>query len=184
MLKLSDLLAKFATGRTILVLLALEILFPAVFLPISLAPLQSVPGAAGIIDFLFFYTPSTVSSMIASYGDTGRAAYLTFLLVTDILHPIVYALLFSLAISWLFRRGFPAESQWQQLNLLPLGSLLFDLLENLSIATMLASYPNPIEPLAWLATGFTMAKWTLTAGGFVLVLIGTVLAIRRRSSRA
>lgn len=180
---LSDTLRKYAKGWLILALLALEVLFNAVILPGMQARLEASSGGVGPIDLLFFYTPEKVYSMVAAYGDAGRAAYRTFELTGDIVYPIVYTLFFSLLISWLFQRGFPADSSRQRLNVVPFGAWLFDLLENLSIVTMLSLYPATPAVVAILATIFTMLKWGFVGVVVVLVLLGVVMALRSRRQR-
>ncbi len=61
--------------------------------------------------------------MVESYGEAGRANYRLFELTGDIIYPIVYTLFFSLAITWLFQRGFSSNSAMQNLNVVPFRSL-------------------------------------------------------------
>ncbi|MDO3526388.1 hypothetical protein [Ralstonia pseudosolanacearum] len=174
----SELLKKYAKGWLIFGLLALEVLFSAVIVPGIRAELEAVSGGTGFIDLQFFYTPEKAYTMISSYGDVGRTIYRTFELTTDIAHPVIYALLFSLLISWLFRRGLAANSQLQLLNIVPLGAWLFDLLENVSIVSMLLAYPSAPDVTAWLATVFTMIKWCFVSASIALVLAGFVLSLK------
>lgn len=177
---LSHTLQKYAKGWLILILFALELLFNALILPRTQARLVAESGGTGPIDLQFFYTPEKVYEMIASYGEAGRAAYRTFELTGDIIYPIVYTLFFSLLITWLFQRGFAADSAAQRLNVVPFGALLFDLLENLSIVLMLSSYPSTLTIVAWLATIFTMIKWVFAGVSIVLLLVGFVMALKNR----
>ena len=169
---LSNTLKKYANGWLVLILLAGEIFFNAVILPAQQAKIQSTPGAAGPIDLQFFYTPEKVYGMIASYGDEIRASYRTFELTGDIAYPVVYTLFFSLAITWLFQRGFPADSNMHKYNVVPFGAWLFDLFENLCIVAMLSIYPSTPAALAWLATIFTMTKWLFIIPTALLLLYG------------
>ncbi len=179
--KLSTILQKYAKGPLVLLFLALDLLFVAFILPNTEAQMKATSGGVGPIDLQFFYTPEKVYSMVSAYGESGRAFYRTFELTGDIIYPIIYTLFFSLLLSWLFRRGFAGDSHWQRLNVLPFGALLFDLLENSCIVTMLSIYPATPAPLAWLATGFTMIKWSFAAVTLLLVLLGVVMALGRRS---
>jgi len=176
--KLSETLKTYAKGWIVLVLLALDVFFNAVVLPRQMAQMQAASGGTGPIDLRFFYTPTQVYAMIDAYGAVGRADYRFFELTGDILYPIVYTLLFSLAMTWLFQRGLAKASRLQRLNVVPFGAWLFDLLENLAIVTMLSIYPSQPAPLAWLATTFTMLKWLFAAVTIFLLLIGIVTATR------
>lgn len=173
---LSNTLKKYANGWLVLLLLAGEMFFNLVILPGQQAKLESTPGAAGPIDLLFFYTPEKVYGMIASYGDEIRASYRTFELTGDIAYPIVYTLFFSLAITWLFQRGFPTSSNMHKYNVVPFGAWLFDLFENLCIVAMLSIYPATPAALAWVATIFTMIKWLFVVPTVLLLLYGLVKA--------
>jgi hypothetical protein len=175
---ISEILKKYAKGWLILVFFALEVLFNAVILPGTQAKLEAGSGGTGPIDLQFFYTPKKVYSMIASYGDAGRATYRTFELTGDIVYPIVYTLFFSLLITWLFQRGFAIDSKLQRLNVVPFGALLFDLLENMSIVAMLSLYPSTLDIVAWLATIFTVIKWSFAGASIVLVFVGLVVALK------
>lgn len=176
---LSTILQKSAKGRLVLLFLALDLLFVAFILPNTEARLKAASGGVGPIDLQFFYTPEKVYSMIDAYGATGRAFYRTFELTGDIIYPIIYTLFFSLLLTWLFRRGFAGDSRWQRLTVLPVGALLFDLLENSCIVTMLSIYPTTPTLLAWLATSFTMIKWSFAIVTLLLLLAGTVMALYR-----
>jgi hypothetical protein len=68
----------------------------------------------------------------------------------------------------------------QQLNVLPLGAGLFDLLENISIVTLLATYPTQLTFVAWLSTLFTMAKIGFLGVSTLLILFGVVTAVANK----
>jgi len=155
-----------------------EMFFNAVVLPNQQAKIEAASGGLGPIDLQIFYTPEKVYSMVAAYGDEGCADYRTFELTGDIIYPIVYTLFFSLLITWLFQRGFAANSPMQKLNAVPFGGWLFDLLENLGIVAMLSIYPSTPASLAWLAAIFTLVKWLFDGATLVLILVGLVMAIR------
>ena len=145
-------------------------------LPMTETLIKGDSGSVGPIDLQFFYTPDKVYGMVASYGEHGRAFYRNVELTVDILYPIVYTLFFSLFITWLFQRGFAAESKMQILNVVPFGAWLFDLLENLGIVGMLSVYPSTTALLAWVTTVFTMIKWGFAGASMVLMLVGIVTA--------
>ncbi len=169
--KLSATLRKFASGWLVLVFLAGEIFFNAVILPAQQAKMETGP-----IDLQLFYTPEKVYSMVESYGEAGRSNYRLFELTGDIIYPIVYTLFFSLAITWLFQRGFASNSTMQKYNVVPFGAWLFDLFENLGIVTMLSVFPSTPALLAWVTAVFTFIKWMFAIASIVLILTGLVKA--------
>jgi len=177
--RLSNLLHKYAKGWLILILFLLDGLFMSVVMPGLKARMDNFAPDVGPIDLLFFYTPEKAYQMVAAYGEQGRAVYRIGELTVDIIYPIVYTLFFSLFITWLFQRGFVAESRMQILNVVPFGAWLFDLLENLGIVGMLSIYPSTPAFLAWVTTVFTMTKWIFAGTSVILVAIGIIAAIIR-----
>ncbi|MCC6569752.1 MAG: hypothetical protein IT315_10995 [Anaerolineales bacterium] len=176
--KLSATLRKFASGWLVLVFLAGEMFFNVVVLPSQQAKIEAGSGEVGPIDLQFFYTPEKVYSMVESYGEAGRADYRLFELTGDIIYPIVYTLFFSLAITWLFQRGFASNSAMQKYNVVPFGAWLFDLLENLGIVAMLSVYPSTPALLAWATAAFTLVKWLFAIASGLLLLIGLATALK------
>ena len=78
----------------------------------------------------------------------------------------------GLAITWSFRRAFPTGSWIQQLNLVPFAALVFDILENLGIVSLLSTYPQQFTWLAILTIILNVIKWVFAGGSVVLVFIG------------
>jgi len=174
---LSNMLRKYVNGWLVLVFLAGEIFFNAVVMPGQQARIEAGSGGTGPIDLQLFYTPEKVYGMIASYSTEVRASYRIFELTGDIIYPIVYTLFFSLAITWLFQRGFTSDSPMHKYNVVPFGGWLFDLLENLGIVAMLSVYPSTPALLAWASTIFTLVKWLFAGASAVFLLIGLVKAL-------
>lgn len=173
---LSTTLKKYANGWLVLVFLAGEIFFNAVVMPGQQAKIQAGSSGTGPIDLQFFYTPEKVYGMIEAYSPEVRASYRLFEMTGDILYPIVYTLFFSLAITWLFQRGFASTSSMQKYNVIPFGAWLFDLFENIGIVTMLSVYPSTPAALAWISTFFTLVKWSFVGATVLLLLTGLVKA--------
>lgn len=174
--KLSKRFHSWARGWLILALFLAFVVFVAVTLP----ALQAAPGGSIVsLDSQLFYTPEEAYSTVASYGDASRF-WITIYLTWDIVNPILYTLTFSLLISWLFQRSFKPGSMLQRLNVLPVGAGIFDLLENFSIVTLLASYPTKQTAVAWFSTVCTMGKISFLGVSTLLVLVGLVIAAVNR----
>jgi hypothetical protein len=139
--KLSRRLKKYAKGWLIVILFLIDMAFTVFLMPFIDAFIEKAPSNPVPIDLMFFYTPQTVYTEIAGFGDYLRLFYRTADLTIDLVYPLIYTLFFSLLITWLFKKGFAPNSDMQMLNVVPFGTLLFDLLENLGIVTMLSIYP-------------------------------------------
>jgi hypothetical protein len=176
---LSRRLHSWAKGWLILALIAAFVIFEAITLP----RLQAAPGGNVVsLDAQLFYRPEQAFATMAAYGD-ARRFWIPIYLTWDVANPIFYTLIFSLLISWLFRRGFKAESKRQRLNLLPFGAGLCDLLENLCIVTLLAVYPAQPAAVAWLSTICTVSKMGFLSVSALLILVGLVAAAVKALSR-
>ena len=178
--RISEFIRKYSNGWLILVLLAGEIFFNALYLPGVQARLEGFSGGTGPIDLQLFYTPEKVYAMVDSYGEEGRAVYRTHELTIDVIYPIVYTLLFAFLITWLFQRGFSPLSPMQRLNVVPVGAFVLDMLENVCIVTMLSVHPQQPAIVAWLGTIFTVVKWLFALATILLILTGLVMAIKNR----
>jgi hypothetical protein len=132
------------------------------------------------LDLMFFYTPDRAFEMIERYGEAGRSVYLRIELTADIIYPIIYTLFFGLLLSWLFQRGFRSDSKMQKWNVMPVGSLFFDLLENVGIVSMLSMYPSIPSFMAWITMLFGSLKWAFFLSTVGLLLVGLVKAAMNR----
>jgi hypothetical protein len=170
--KLSTRLHSWARGWLILALFAVFVIYVALTLP----ALQKAPGGSIVsLDAQLYYPPNQAYATIADYGEASRFWILIYL-TWDVGNPLLYVSIFSLLLSWLLQRSFKPASKLQRLNLLPLGAGVFDLLENLSIVTMLAAYPTRLNPIAWLSTACTLGKMSLLGLSLLLIIFGLLKA--------
>ncbi len=172
-----NVLAKWATGRNVLLLLAVFLLFNLVLIPALYPKFQT-------LDTLGSYTPEEAYSHIASYGEQGRQQYLLTELTLDLLYPLSTALFFALLTIYSFQRGFPGHPWTRWLALIPLAELAIDYLENISVIAMLVRYPVHMRLVAAAANVFTVLKFALTLPelAFVIGLVAWLLrSLRRRN---
>lgn len=178
--KLSAWLHKISTGPVTLAALAIFLVFTALALPAQAAEMERSTHGAGSPDTSFLYSPRDLYRMAEAYGPAGRAVYIRIRFTFDLLWPVVYTLFLVTAVSWLLRRAFPASGGLQRLNLVPVGGMLFDYLENLCAALVMGRYPADTPVIDMLAPVFTFLKWLFIGGSFVLLLAASALAIGRR----
>ena len=161
-----------STGAVTITALVIFVLFSLLVLP---GQSGAEGGATRSPDLSFYYTGNELNHMAEAYGEAGREAYVRARFSFDIIWPLVYTFFLCTSISWLAKRGFLAESPWQQANLVPILGALFDLFENLSTSAVMSSYPRLLPLIAGLAGFFTLVKWTLVGGSFLL-LLGCLIA--------
>ncbi len=178
--RILNLFNRLATGRTILILLALFVFFNAVIMPMVGAKIQEYSGGIGPFDLQLAYTPEQAFTMLKAYGEQGRPFYALVDLTLDVIYPVVTFLLFGALLTFLLRRGFPNNATMQKLALLPLGTILMDYLENICVVTMLMTFPNPSTLVAQLSSLFTTSKWIFVGLTFVVTLFGSVAWLVRK----
>lgn len=175
---LSQKFHSWTTGGRVLLLLIADGLMAGYIMPVAAGIMAFAANASVLpLDLMFFYSPAEAFAMIEKYGADGRSLYLKIELTADLVYMLIYTLFFGLLLSWLFQRGFKPASQMQKYNVMPVGALLFDLLENVGIVTMLSMYPAQPAAMAWLTMGFGSLKWLFAVASIGLALYGLVMAV-------
>ena len=179
---LSTFLYRIASWKTLLLAVILYVPFPAYILKTLEANMNVLAGQAlGPIDLLFGYDPAKIQQMVAAYGAEGRAIYAQGELTADLAYPLIYTFLFCLILSLLFRSR--PYAPFQLVNIMPVGILLFDLLENCCIVYLLKTYPTASDTVASLCSIFTNLKWAVSLLVVGLIVYGLVrLALPKRQS--
>jgi hypothetical protein len=169
--KLSNGLLKFSTGPLTLACLVIFLVFGALVLPDQAARAEVYSAEAGSPDTSLYYTASDLYRMAEAYGPAGRAAYIRARFTFDLVFPLVYTAFLLTAISWLVKRADLPWGTWGRLNLLPVGGMLFDFLENISAATVMSRYPQTTAVIDHLTGVFTLFKWVFISSSFVVLVV-------------
>ncbi len=178
---ISDWLRRVSTGWVALAALLIFLLFTALVLPEQAMRAEQETGSAVSPDTSLFYTSGDLYRLAESYGEQGRQAYIRARFTFDLIWPLVYTLFLVTAISWVFGKAFAPDSPWQRANLAPLLGALFDYLENLSTSLVMLRYPQQTVVVDMLAPLFTALKWSLLGASFILLFVGIVAALWRRT---
>jgi hypothetical protein len=163
--------------------LAIFLLFTAMALPRQSARAEAYTRGVGSPDLSLYYTADDLYHMAEEYGEQGREAYIRARFTFDALWPLVYSLFLGTAISWVHGRVFEAQSPWRLANLVPPLGAALDYLENVSTSLVMLRYPHRTAAVDSLAPFFTLAKWALISGSFLLLLAGVLTSIWRRKRR-
>ena len=124
-----------------------------------------------LLDLRLWYTSSEVYNLFYALGNSGRESYVYFLLYVDMFYPIVYGLFLILTIHILYKRVNFKETNLKIAMALPLGALLFDYIENISILFLLNNYPAIEGCNVLVASASTFLKWML-----LLICVATILS--------
>ncbi|WP_013323190.1 hypothetical protein [Gloeothece verrucosa] len=144
--------------------------------------LTIIPNIVGgqLLDSQFLYSPDFAYQTINNYPQKGREFYAKETVTIDFIFPIIYSLLFASILRLLLKSRSvsrkqvtdPSQVYWSNFYFFPFVVMVFDLLENLSIFTMLKLYPKKLEILAQCASFFTSVKLIL----FIFTL-GSILGL-------
>lgn len=147
------------TSKLLLVLGIVIVIFNAILLP---------AGTDGKIplDLKFGYDLPQAMKVLSDLGQDTLPKYRFGLIVTDMAYPVIYACFFSLL---LFRAWSP-----KFVLVIPILVMLLDIGENLSILTLVDTFPNLSESDVRLASNFSTAKWSMVIFTLLLIIVGFV----------
>ncbi len=157
--------------------LALFILFIWQVLPAEAERSDEVLGSTASPDTSFYYTKGELYQIAEDYDLEGRLYYIDSRITFDIIWPLIYTIFLISGISWIADKVILEGSWVRLLNLVPLGAIVMDYLENISNMIIMFRYPTPTDLLANLAGFFTVLKWVLVGGSFVILVLAIFLWI-------
>ena len=127
-------------------------------------------GGLDLLDARQWYTPEQADALFAALDQLdprARAFYAWTEVSVDLVFPVAYGLLLALVLLRLFANGRP-------LYLLPLAGAVADVVENVSIALLAATYDGAVSSLARVAAVFTLLKSVLILATLVAAVYGTI----------
>lgn len=180
--RLTSKLSRMANGKVLICLSLAALPFILFIFPYRTKELKATSGESNpTLDSDFFYTPREAYELFGKLKPSGRRLYLWTEITADLIYPVIYSLLLSLLIIYIFRK-FSGIKLQQALATLPLTAMLFDYCENVLIAIMLFAYPQERLGTAYAAGLFTKLKWIFVSASLAAILFGLVyVAFRSRS---
>ena len=181
--KISDCLYRVSSGRLAILSTVIMLLFLMLVMPGETAKAAVYSAQTGTPDTTAIYSVDRLLGLAAAYGAQGRQAYIHARFTFDLAFPLVYGFFLSICTSWMLKRLLSLNGRWRHLNLLPLGAVLFDLLENICAVIVMAAYPAVPSIAAYLAVVFTPVKWLFVGASFGLLAaasVGAILHSRRK----
>ena len=176
---MANFLNRISNWKTLVGLILLYILFPAVLFKNAEEKINALAGKEiGPIDLKFRFNPNRTLQMVEDYGEAGRLYYKHAELIIDTAYPIVYALLFAVIITLIYR--WLLHGPVHYLNLLPFVAMAFDFLENFAIISLLAHYPEQSILMATFCEIFKLLKWLFFGLILFLILFGLIKMVFRK----
>ena len=179
--KVLNFLKKWASGQRVLWFF---IATTVVYLTMLLYTLPAVERFAQGKE-LFDLSPTGYSykdavSLLEALGAEGRDVYLNLQLPIDFIYPGLFAIAYSLLLTWIFSKSYAAHSAIYYFAVIPFCAGLFDYLENIGILGMIKSYPNVPRELVIVSSTFTVLKSGFTTIFFILFFVGIFKVIKKR----
>ena len=133
-------------------------------------------GNRRVLDVDPFYTAGEAHTTLDAYGAPGRRVYLRYLVV-DLGAPFLYGALLAISTTYAARR-FDLSDRWVlAATLLPLVGGAFDWGENVTLGVLTTTHGDKVNPLGWVASGFTLLKFVALGGSLLFASAGLIRAV-------
>lgn len=128
------------------------------------------------LDLTMGYTPKEAYEQIAAYGADGRFWYGIVALSLDILHLVIYNLVFAMFLVLFLQYGAPSLlGALYKYTLVPFLIALVDFAENICVALLLFLYPAELNILVYTASTLTIVKWILILIVLTALIVGVIV---------
>ncbi len=144
---------KFAKWYIFLILLIFYVIIPK----FTFRKLPVTPDR--FLEMKFHYSPSKAQKILETYPFNLKLKYVYTALTVDYVYPIIYFLMFSILIYWIFRALRVSYKKIKIIMFLPFFQMIFDLFENISISTAIINLKTNPKPFLYIASFSTSLKW-------------------------
>lgn len=158
-----------------IVLLIIYLIFNAAVMGWGVKKINYLSGKdVQVLDLcLTGYTPTEVNTYLSDYTPEARSFAAKFNAIADTAYPILYTIMLSVVMAWVYKSRITQNKSFGYLLLLPLLIMILDFLENYHIITLLRNFPEITEEMVKAGSMLTVAKW----GMFGIILLVIVLGI-------
>lgn len=141
-----------------------------------------ISEGTGILDLNFYNSKEFMMQTLQELGQKGRDFYLTKFFIVDFFYPITYAAFYGFTILYVLEKLENHSKTIKLLALIPVCGMCFDWLENVSISSLLATFPNDSTLLYLMATISTILKFCFVylAVVTIIILVGLVIIKRKK----
>ena len=139
----------------------------------------NVYGTADMPDTSLMYGYEDIQYFFDTLGTDGLQVW-SMVHLLDILFPLAYSFAFLIGIAMELKIVYPQKRELRFLFVVPLIAAIADYLENLLIASQIASYPSLSPAIITIASLATMTKWIALGFAFAIVITLFFVWIVRR----
>lgn len=143
-----------------------------VFVLPSVSQANEANGLLESIDTNFSFSIPELINILTDYGVEGRAYYILQRWTFDLYYPLVYGVPISISLF-----GLLGKTPYKRIAWTGMLAASFDYLENIVFTIAAATFPNATP--VWVSVGvvFSIAKWTILGGGFLLIFVLLLLRL-------
>jgi hypothetical protein len=168
--------------KTWLIALTLYLLTGGVLMPYGASRISEAAGhPVGILDLQFSYDKERVIEILSDYSERARTLAAIFNATADSFYPVIYALLFIVTVSWIFKNVNGGRAYLKVLLVLPILIMLVDYMENSYIISLLNDFPKINDTNVLYGSLFTTTKWSLVFLQLGIILSGLILLIWQKA---
>lgn len=180
-----NLISRNLKGKMIIPLFLFAGIVYTIMMTITIPKVMSFSDGLKILDLMpAGYNATYVNTLLNALGEKGRNAYLFNQIPLDMIYPFLFGTSLCLLQAYVLKRLGKLEGSLFYICFLPLFSALFDYFENISIITILNSYPDNSIFLSQVTSVFSVLKSTSTIINFIiLIALLIVLWIRKLSEK-
>ncbi len=171
------------SGGKVLLLFVLANIVLAVMLMITIPKTMAYANGMELLDVMpTGYSADYIRALFEALGQEGRAVYLYNQIPIDMFYPFLFGLSYCLITGYFLNKLGKINTGLFYLCFLPIMAGLADYMENITIISMLYSYPELNQFSAAAANIFTITKSAISTVYFcTLMIIMVVFAFKKRT---
>lgn len=150
------------------------ILTHALPIPGGVKSLHASLGHQQLFDQRPSFSQDEVYQRIESFGEAGRESYRLFTYTSDFFFPLSLLLFLFVLSKFVEERVNICKTASNVLKMLPFLWFAFDMLENMTIFSVLSIYPSKMSFLANVLAYLTVGKFLLLLAAFALPIVGYI----------
>jgi len=181
MRRLVHILQNNASGKLVFVLFLLTMTIYSTIIFYSIPAVVSFAPELVLFDLSpTGYSYQNAVELLGALGPEGRSIYLTTQLPLDFIYPGLFAITYSLLLTWLFLKSTGHQSKIFYLTMVPILAGVCDYIENIFIIAMINSFPDLSSDIVGIASLFTIMKSSFTSIFFILLLWAVFMYFKNR----
>lgn len=169
-------LERYSSWGNVLVFFIITQVFYGLILGVTIPSVMEYSGGMKLLDMMpMGYNAEYVRLLLDTLGEEGRRLYVTNQIPVDMVYPGLFAVSYSLLLTFTFKKNFWLHGMTQYLTLVPVLAGSFDYLENTGIVIMISIYPTFISAVADVINVFSVLKSFFATLSFMTLITSLIV---------